>query len=80
MNENVTCEAKRTEDPILMLFVDLGLAFRVAGEVLRRDLLLRRPLLVKLAAHLKHARYLRAIHLLRWRRRQNFVLSNPKVH
>ena len=45
-----------------MLFVDLGLAFRVAGEVLGRDLLLRRPLLVKLAAHLKHARYLRAIH------------------
>ena len=46
-----------------MLFVDLGLALRVAGEVLGRDLLLRRPLLVKLAAHLKHARYLRAIHI-----------------
>ena len=36
-----------------MLFVDLGLAVRLAGEVLRRDLLLRRRLLVKLAAHLE---------------------------
>lgn len=42
-----------TEDPILVLFVDLGLAVRLAGEVLRRDLLLRRRLLVKLAAHLE---------------------------
>ena len=42
-----------TEDPILVLFVDLGLAVRLTGEVLGRDLLLRRPLLVILAAHLQ---------------------------
>ena len=44
--EKLTCEDKLTEDPILMLFVDLGLAVRVAGEVLGRGLLLRRTLLV----------------------------------
>ena len=42
-----------TEDPILMLFVDFGLAICLACEVLGRDLFLRRPLLVKLAAHLQ---------------------------
>ena len=40
-----------------MLFVDLGLAVRLAGEVLRRDLLLRRRLLVVLAAHLQQIIY-----------------------